>query len=245
MVDVQETRIGGNHQAQRILSIGRLASLRRWWNPWNRLPWQEDQMGTKSSSSEDSRNWTLGFLAKMTKRSEFDELNPRERGEQLFVLLLKNLQLSFSSFHCHKTCISWNLTHKERQEDILNVGAIRPRKCPSCCDEKYTHDSHQKLKLIFTISAEGEWYLVQYSAEGFKVNLKFSKSSNSVNLFLSYMCNVHQPIWQGQTGFTSREHDVTWLKEPNEARTQNFDCRLHGRIQDSQKKITKQADCLG
>ena len=36
-----------------------------------------------------------------------------------------------------------------------DVGAIQPRKYPSCCDEKYTHDSHQKMKLIFTVSAEG------------------------------------------------------------------------------------------
>ena len=41
-----------------------------------------DKNGRESSSSEDSQNWTLGFLAKMTKQSEFDELNPKERGKQ-------------------------------------------------------------------------------------------------------------------------------------------------------------------
>ena len=86
-----------------------------------------DKNGRESSSSEDSQNWTLGFLAKMTKQSEFDELNPKIRGEQLFVWLLKNLLLSFSSFHCHKTRISWNLIHKyESEEDIINIGAIQP-----------------------------------------------------------------------------------------------------------------------
>ena len=44
-----------------------------------------DKNGRESSSSEDSQNWTLGFLTKMTKQSQFDELNPQKGGKLLYV----------------------------------------------------------------------------------------------------------------------------------------------------------------
>ena len=70
-----------------------------------------DKNGRESSSSEDSQNWTLGFLAKMTKQSQFDELNPQKREKLFYVWLLKR----------------------------------------------------------------GVWFLIQYSPEGLKVNLKFQR----------------------------------------------------------------------